>query len=394
MGLFFSSQQKKEKTIAIFDIGSGSIGGAIVSVPLNNKKFPTIIKSVRNEINFKENHDVNSFIKELTKNLELASESLFHKKGGSPEKIICVLTSPLYLSETRIIKMKINESFIFNKDLANKLIQKEISHFIESNKDKYNNIKSIPEIIEHHIVSVFLDGHIENNPLNKQCKSVEMSVIISLAPKLYLDKIKEVLSKTFYNSNITFSSFTFDSYLAVRDRYIKPNSYLLVDIGGEVTDIGVVIDGILKSTLSFPFGRKNFFKYISSELRIELRDAKELLKLYNDGNLSVSFNNKLVPILELINDSWGKAFDQCLGTLPNSFVVPNIIFLTIDDDIKDWFINMLNNKRYLQSLTSADKYIVASLEGSLFLDMCNINEGVCDHFLMIEAIAATRKINI
>lgn len=394
MGFLFESKKKKEKTIAIFDIGSGSIGGAIVSAPLNNKNFPTIIKSVRSEIRFQEHFDFNYFMKDMIKALDVTSNSLFHKKGGSPEKIICVLTSPLYFSETRIIKIKANSSFTFNKDLADKLINKEISSFIELNKDRYNNIKSIPEIIERHTVSVLLDGHTENNPLNKQCRSFEISVVISLAPKLCLDKIKEVLSKTFYNTNITFSSFTFDSYLAVRDRYIQPNSYLLVDIGGEVTDIGVVTDGILKSVLAFPFGRKNFFKYICDELRIELRDAKELLKLYNDGNLSVSFNKKIVPILELINDSWGKAFDQCLGTLPNSFVVPNIIFLTTDDDIKDWFINMLNNKRHPQSLTSVDKYIVASLEGSLFLDMCNINEGVCDHFLMIEAIAATRKINI
>ena len=392
MGFLFT--QKKEKTIDIFDIGSGSVGGATVSVPVDDKKFPTIIKSVRSEINFKENHDFNSLMKEITKALEISSNSLFHKKGGSPEKIVCVLTSPLYISETRIIKMKNANSFIFTQKLADRLIEKEISNFTELNKDKYNNIKSTPEIIERHVVSVLLDNHIENNPLNKQCKSFEISVVISLAPKLCLDRIKEVLSKTFYNQNITFSSFTFDSYLAVRDRYIQPNSYLLVDIAGEVTDIGVVTDGILKSFLSFPFGRKNFLKYICNELRIELRDAKELLRLYNDGNLSVSFNNKLVPVLELINDSWGKAFDQCLSTLPSSFIIPNIVFLTTDDDIKDWFINTLNNKKYLQSQTPIDKYIVASLDGSLFLDMCNISEGVCDNFLMIEAIAATRKINI
>jgi len=104
-------------------------------------------------------------------------------------------------------------------------------------------------------------------------------MIISLIPGLFLDKIRAVLSKTFHHIDVNFSSFMVSTYLAVKDKYIAPDSYLLIDISGEVTDVGIVTKGVLKSVLSFPFGKKTFFKFMCTKLEIELRDAEELFKL-------------------------------------------------------------------------------------------------------------------
>ena len=66
MGVLFSSN-KKEKIIVVFDIGSGSVGGAIVSIPFDNSKLPVILKSVRKDIKITE--DVNINFSSLTKNM-------------------------------------------------------------------------------------------------------------------------------------------------------------------------------------------------------------------------------------------------------------------------------------------------------------------------------------
>jgi hypothetical protein len=91
-----------------------------------------------------------------------------------------------------------------------------------------------------------------------------------------MNKIRETLSKTFHDKKVTFSSFTLVTYLAVRDKYISPDSYLLLDISGEITDVGIVTKGILESVLSFPFGKKTFFNHMCTNLDVEIRDAKEL----------------------------------------------------------------------------------------------------------------------
>lgn len=384
MGFLFTSQKKNEKLVAIFDIGSGSVGGAIVSIPINNtEEIPTIIKSIRKDIKIREHFDFDIFMNDMNMALHYTADSLLNQKRGAPEEIFCVLSSPWYLSETRIVKIAKNNPFIFTEKIANELINKEILILRQSYKNKYGNTENTPEMIEHHTTDILLDGYMIEDPIGKQCKSAEMNMIMSLTPLLCIDKIRETLSKTFHHINVNFSSFMVSTYLAVRDRYVNDHSYLLIDISGEITDIGIVTDGVLKSVLSFPFGKKTFYNNICSKLKIELRDAKELFKLHNEGNMSSLFSKKVEPVFNSIENSWLQSFNQSIATLSPQFILPNTIFLTADNDIKNWFTKILQKK----------SNFVVSLDGSEFLNMCNVLEGESDPFLMIEAMALTRKIN-
>ncbi len=390
MGFLFGTK-KKEKIVAIFDIGSGSVGGAIVRIPTGGKGVPFIMKSVRNDIRFREKFNFNIFVGDMVSALSQSANSLYDKKVGAPDEIVCVLASPWYLSETRVIKMSKEKPFTFTKRLATELIQKEISGLTESYKTKYGDLDSTPEMIEQHTMAVSLNGYVVADPLSKKCNFVEMNMIISLSPRLCLNKIRETLSKTFHHINVSFSSFTVATYLAVRDKYIIPDSYLLLDISGEITDVGIVTKGILKSVLSFPFGKKTFFSYMCTKLDIELRDAEELFKLYSANSLSEEYRKKVEPLFKSIENSWGEAFKQCIITLPRTLILPNTIFLTADNDIMNWFANALRNEEHIQSATTDHKCEVVTLDGPEFLSMCD-TKGACDPFLMIEAIAIMRKI--
>src|ERR1035437_8460993 len=145
MGFLFGSK-KKEKIVAIFDIGSGSVGGAFARIPTDGKGVPFIMKSksVRNDIKYHENFNFDLFLKDMIDALSQSANSLYNKKIGAPDEIVCVLASPWYLSETRTVKMSKDEPFTFSKSIASELIQKEISGLTESYKTKYGNLNSIP----------------------------------------------------------------------------------------------------------------------------------------------------------------------------------------------------------------------------------------------------------
>lgn len=388
---FIFTSQKKEKIVAVFDIGSGSVGGAIVKVPLDGSGVPVILKTTRNDIRFHDNFDFNSFMKDMTLALGLSADSLLNMKAGAPEEIYCVLASPWYLSETRTVKLAKDKSFLFTKRLASEIIEKETTSLADLYKEKYGNLESTPQMIEQHTMAVSLNGYMVADPLGKRCSFLEMNMIISLAPKLCLDKIREILSKTFHHANVSFSSFTVSTYLAVRDKYMTLDSYLLIDISGEITDVGIVTKGVLKSVLSFPFGKTTFFKYMCTKLEIELRDAKELFRLYSAGSLSEEYKIKVIPLFKSIENSWGEAFSDCISTLPRTLILPNTIFLTADNDIRNWFADVLRNDEHIQSTSTDHKSTVVTLDGPDFLNMCNVSEGTCDPFLMIEAIAIMRK---
>lgn len=379
MGFLFTSKKKKEKIVAIFDIGSGSVGGAIVKIPINGIGLPTILKSVRVDIKSQNNLDFDFIMNNMLEALHSTLNSLLHRKGGSPEEIFCVLSSPWYLSEIKTIKIERGMPFVFKNKLIDKLILKEIQNLDQLYKEKYEN-EGTPEIIEQHITSVVLDGLIDENPLGKKCTKAELNMIISLSPSIFINKIKDTISRTFYNTNIKFSSFTISSYFAIREKYITDDSYLLVDISGEITDVGIVIGGVLKSIISFPFGKKTFYKKISDILGIDQREIKEIISLYNDGNLLSSYNKKIIPTLGFVESHWREEFNKSLSLFSHDLVIPRVVFLTADDDIKKCFTDALGSFR------------VETLSGSDFLNMCGVEEGSCDPFLMIESIAVMKKI--
>lgn len=390
MGFIFTTQ-KKENTIAVFDIGSGSVGGAIIKLPLNNNGIPIIIKSIREDIKSRGVFNFESFTKDMILTLGKVANSLYAEKLGAPSEIHCVMASPWYLSETRVIKMKKEKSFTFDKDIASELIEKEIQGLTADYKNKYGESNDLPEVIEQYTMMVSLNGYQVEDPIGKKCQFLDMNMVISLSPASCINKIKEALSKTFHHTKVSFSTFTVDAYLAVRDKYVAPDSYLLLDVSGELTDVGIVTKGILKSALSFPFGKKTFFKQICQKLKIEQRDAEELFKLYSENNLSSTFKEKMIPVFESIENSWMQAFEECIETLPRTLILPNTIFLTADNDIKNWFSNVLLKEDHVQITTSEHKSTVITLDGQEFLNMCDVKNGACDPFIMIEAIAIMRK---
>lgn len=390
---FFSRKKNKEKIIAIFDIGSGSVGGAIVRIPADERGIPLIIKSTRTEIDYSKGK-LNSvvFIKSMLKALHFTTGSLYNTKSGAPDKIFCVIASPWYSSESRIIKIKKESFFIFNKKLGEELMQKELSKIKLDYKNKKKTLYNELEIIEQHIMDISLNGYKVENPLGMRTKSAEINMIISCSQKYFLDKIRKVISETFHHIPVSFSSFIVSSYFAVRDKYVSPDSYLLIDIGGEITEVGIVSKGILKASLSFPFGKKTFFKYMYTKLEVELRDVQELFTLYNNGHLPEKKREEIEGLLRSIEGSWGESLRQSISNLPHILALPSTIFLTADSDMIKWFTKVINNEKFIQSMTINHKCVVVPLTGLEFTKMCKVEKGVeNDPFLMIEAIAITRK---
>jgi len=390
MSFLLGKNKNEEQNIIILDIGSDSIGGAIAKINSQNNT-PKIVKTIRIEISYIDIKNFDLLTDNMASTVLNVVFELYKNKIGKIDEIFCVMTSPWYLSENRIIRISKEHSFVFTKKIADDLVNKEITNIKEEYKNKYKGTGEEVNIMESHIMKVFLNGYKTNNPIGMKSRQVEMDMMISLSSSACLNKIKKSLEKVYHATPVIFSSFMFSSYLTVRDRYISPDSYLLLDISGEITEVGIVSKGILISSLSFPFGKKTLYRYICTKLNIELRDAKELLSLYVSNSLSSKRKEKITPLFDSIEKSWGESFRECVSNLPHSISLPDTIFLTADNDIKKWFVDIIKREEYSPFLTTKYNPNVIPLEGSDFLSMCVVNGGHCDPFLMIESIAYCKK---
>lgn len=392
MGFLFASK-KEFRTTLIFDIGSGSVAGALVQIPTDTSKIPTILKSVRVDIQTRKVLDFNLFIDDMNTALHEVCVSLYEAKVAPPEDIVCTLASPWYVSETKSIKLAKEKAFIFTEKIADELLKREITDLEEIYYKKYGGKENAPERMETHVMSVSLNGYHVVAPLGKRTTALEMNMFVSLSPKLCLDRIRQTIAQTYHTIPVSFSSFVCASYVAVRDRFEVPDSYVLMDIGGEITDITLISKGILKLSVSFPFGKNTVYKMLVNHFDIEPRDAQEILALYFAGTLASSRQEVLTPYLKEIEQAWKLLFKECMAALPRTLVIPDTVFLTIDTDMKKYFTDILSREDHFQSMNENHTVTIKALEGPEFLTMCGLKESTCDPFLMMEAIACMRKKN-
>ncbi|MES2930291.1 MAG: hypothetical protein V4665_00700 [Patescibacteria group bacterium] len=390
MGLFSSAQ--KEHGVAIFDIGSGSVGGAYVRLPKNaDGELPTIVASSRTEITERGAFNLDRYMDDMTRALCATADVLYKSAAVVPTTIVCVLASPWHLSETRIIKTSRENPFVFTKRLADELIQKEVTFLSHLYKEKYGTAESELELFEQRIVGIALNGYPVSLLDVQKTRTVEISMAVSAAPKACLDAIRLALSSVFHDTPVSFSSFVLSSYLAVRDRYISLDSYILIDIGGEVTDIAFVSQDVLTTSISFPVGKRHIYSHLADKAGIEYRDAQEVAGLYLSGILSHKKKESLGPIFASMEKLWLDAFRKSISAISASASFPETIFLTADADVEGWFAGLLRNEEYLRSLRPDREVRVVSFSGPEFLNMCAVKNTVCDPFLMIEAISVARK---
>lgn len=389
MGLFFKSKKKEGKNVAIFDIGSSSVGGAYVYIPNNNEeKVPVVIESLRLEMKEVKDNNIFDLEKEATTTLKKTAEALFQRKIGKLDEVVCVITTPWSHSETKRISVSNHVKINVTKKMLNDLINKEIEIITKNLRERENNNK---EVVESLITEISIDDRVTDNPIGKSCKFLDLSFSYSYVNESFIKKSKKALSDVFTSAQISFSSFSLLTYLMIRDNYFGQESHLILDISGETTDLSVINNGIFGEKYSFPFGKKTILRSLALNLKIEYRDACELFKLYYQNNLSLSHREKLKKYFESTEKLWSEELKRCLYNIPSFKYLPRDIFLTIDTDIRNWFFEIFKKTEFSNNVTFGKKFNITILDENELIDKCELTKGSNDPFIMIEAIALSRK---
>src|ERR1035437_5914512 len=353
MGLF-SKKEKKELAL-VFDVRSSSVGGALFL--MQKSGVPEIIYSIREPIPLEEKIDFDRLLFLTTKAIERVASRICLAGLGAPSQVFCVLASPWYASQTRTIKLEKNAPFVFTSKLADSLTQKEINLFKKEHLEKYSHAKNKLRLIELKHIKTTLNGYAISEPVGQKTKELEMTIFIGVAEEQALKKIEEEVGKHFY-TDIKFSSFSMASFAVARDLFAYQEDFLLIDIGGELTDISIVKKDVLLDSVSFPMGRNFMMHGVSHALECSLDEAKFLISIYKDSHADKSTEKKLQPIINKLKSEWLKKFQESLFNLSNNTVVPATIFVNADLDLADFFVEIIKAEQFNQYFLTTSKFSV------------------------------------
>jgi len=388
MGIF-SGSKKKGKLVLVFNIRSSSVEGALFWA--QSSGIPKIIFSVQEPVIIENKIGIDRLLFLTIQSLEIVVNKIYMAGLGAPEQIFCVLSSPWHVSQTRIINLKKNTSFVFTVKLADSLIQKEINLFKEGHLTKYTNVDNSIRTIELKNIKTTLNGYETSKPLNQKAKELEMVIFISVSEERVLKNIEETIAKHFYLKQIQFSSFVMASFATVRDMYTQQENFLLVDISGEVTDISMIKKNVLRDSISFPLGRNFLTRGVSSSLGCALNEANSLISLFKDEHTEKTLAKKLALIINRLKAEWLRKFQESLADLSNDISIPATIYIAIDKDLTDFFSETIKTEQFNQYTLTESKFKVIFLNMELLHGITIFEENVIrEPFLIIDSIYINR----
>ena len=393
MGFFSKSSAKQNgELVAVFDIGSASVGGALFF--MQKSGVPKIIFSVREIIPPQHKIDAASMLLQTKKTLDNVAKRIVTSSFGAPKKIFCVLSSLWYISQNRLIQMKKNTPFVFNDKLANSLIEKEIKLFKEGYLEKHIKDNGHIRVIEFKNIKTMLNGYEVINPYNQKAKELEMTLFISMGEENILSGVEEIIARHFHTHKVIFSSFLMASFTVMRDMHLHQDDFILVDIGGEITDISMIKKSALRESVSYPIGSNLIIRNMVSMFGFSFHEAKSYLSLYKDGHAEEKVQKRLEPIIGNFKTKWLAQFQSSLANLSNDISIPAAIFFTCESKFANFFNEIIKTEQFSQYTLTQSKFQVNFINTAMLHKIISFgNNAIRDTSLTIDAIYINRFLN-
>lgn len=389
----FSRKKKKEDRVLVLDIGSASVGAALVESVYENEFghiIPKILFSTRTEIELTNQTNFTHYVNAMLFAYEDVLKKVYDARFAPPDRIVGVLAAPWYASHTRTITHSKKTPFLFTKKLWYELLMAEANIFSQQAQETFGEFDGGMRLLERTTMSVRLNGYSVEHPFQKKTKEVALDTYFSMSPEYLLHALEEILDK-YFTRPLLWSTYLFASFAVARDIFVNENQYLLLDIGGEVTDIGLVKDGVLVESLSFPHGKRVLLRAVMEHLAVSSEEALSMLALYNEGLLSERHRQALLVVLHRVMNEWTKLFERSLEMLTHDFVVPETIFITVDEGVRSLYEYAVHKEGYLQFTHNSRRFNVIVVDASALHEYCTLHLlAERDQFLMIDALFATR----
>lgn len=238
---------------------------------------------------------------------------------------------------------------------------------------------------------MLLNGYPVSIASNQKAKEVEITIFISMSTKEVLEKMKEVIGKHFYLSELKFHSFSLASFSIVRDLFAHQDDFLLIDIGGEITDISMIKKDLICSSISFSLGKNFLIRGISSVLDCSLTEASSYISMYRDGHIEEKSFKKIEPVIKKLRNEWLSKFQEALVNISNDISIPSTIFLTVDEDMSNFFMETIKSEQFNQYTLTESKFKVIFLGTQILTNLISFKENTKrDSFIMIDVIYLNR----
>lgn len=318
---------KSAHTELIIDIGSASVGACFTSTGSDGKP---VLSNVRRVSLRTDSGDVKDNIRELAlKALREALENMPRMHPGIPVRII--FAAPWYAARLQTISL--------NSEKPIRIAEATVAHSVETaQKEKAITRPKGREALESLVSQVYVNGYPTALQRTVKGTSLEIHLYESEGDSDFVT----IIEKAFPRARVTFHTFPFVAFAvlrAIRDE----NSFAFIDVGGEITDIGIVHRSGLTTIASFPEGSLSLAREIAGGG--SMADAFSRLTLFTKGELSTEGDASFSALFKKATERWESSYARVIEESLSNMPIPRTMFLMSDKEPLLWFQKIFTASR-------------------------------------------------
>jgi hypothetical protein len=342
---------KKNNTMrcgAIIDIGSGSVGVAIV-VSNDITKTLDIVWSERQYMLIKKKANESELLNEInttlvTAFLELGSSGLKALHAFNPklsiDEIQTTLSAPWSHTISQNITYTDEKPFIINEELFIQLEEKVRNQSEETRIDGKTVNDLGFRLITNKTTDVEINGYSIKNPLGKKSTAILISHIQSLGLQAILAVIEDSQEKILPKATIVHHSFMYLFYEVLKHLHPKTTDVCLIDITDEATEIAVVRDNLLALCTHTSVGLYSIAREIALSCSIPKEEAYSLLK--DQAQIETYSDTQKAKIKEVL-DAYENAVATLFTKAGGAFSTPETLFIHTSQNTEAFFSARIKN---------------------------------------------------
>lgn len=385
-------KKASDTPVYLFDVGSGSVGGGIAILHQGKPRFLAV---VREPISFHVQGDLQRLSEELLVTLNKVIERLekvsrtTHVKRR-PDRAHVTMASPWYASQTHIVRIQKDKPFEVTQKVMNRALKKAEEAFRKS-ADEDEQYGSSLVHIEQLIATIHLNGYATSMPYGKKATRMEAALFLSLMSGSLHSKLEKLLEEKLSVDEVSFHSFALASFTVARDLFPEEDDFMLLDVSGETADMGLVHDGILLESVSFPWGRNLLLREIALKLGTIPEEAHSLVRMELSGKRA-SGSHKAASVLSELEERWLSIFKDACESLSYKQQLPKRVYLTALPDIAPWFKRVIENDACSGYTFTNEPLEAVLIDGTVLTKYHTLAHGAMfDPFLALEGLFIARQ---
>ncbi len=332
----FLKQHIHKFPILILNISGFTIEAFVLDL---DKKGESKIEIIERSDILSDNFESNA---NLEKNLENAIKKAINnailftakKQKNGIKSCFLALSSPWYVSLSKIFKVEKEEPFFFDKNLIKEILNDENNLFAE--KTENDKLK----FLEAEIIKTKLNGYETKKPFDKKTKSAEIYFYISAAKKDFFNFINNILKREFHFDPSNFLTIkTLPSILFnftkskpaafIQDKIPDKNfdgNGLFLFLMKENAELILIQENYIKETASINKGYNFFIRCLTARGK-SFHEAESLFSKYQNNSLESMEKEKCGKIMEICEQEWKKSFNNLVERLTADYFLPQNLYL-------------------------------------------------------------------